>query len=574
MADPSFAMLRDNDPILAVTAVKLLTEFGRIDDAELLQTLKHPSAAVRRAAIEHFANRSTRVSAWIHVLLTSEKAATDDTELTYMARLMMKNALEKGREYRAARDLIEENPGIPSKLPITTAVFAERVADVSLAVKTPDAAEFLLGHLTRTKLATPRAGEYLRHAALHIAPERLPALAALLTTEGRAPARPTSTGEASPTGTTPPEDPGRAGALPSGLTLPQRLALADGFAQALRQRGMRLPDEVAAWTQSVMTEALATTDEALLKRALESVRETKLDAKYEPLDRIIKDPKRTGPIRAAALEAVANLDLGPAALAGALADASSMTLRKRAAELLAQMTGNKNVQQTLLTALPTAPQELAVAIAAGLAKNDASCAALLAILESGKAAPALLRNPLVAAALEERPQPLRDRAAALTKDLPPEDARLDGVIAKRVEAFRAAQPDAAHGAQVFAQQCAVCHKLKNTGGNIGPALDGIGARGLHRLSEDILDPNRNVDPIFRQTVIETTDGQTFAGVNVRVEGELLTLTDATGKPVSVPRAKVKAQTLSKLSLMPTAFEQTLPANDFNDLLAHLLRTPN
>ena len=56
------------------------------------------------------------------------------------------------------------------------------------------------------------------------------------------------------------------------------------------------------------------------------------------------------------------------------------------------------------------------------------------------------------------------------------------------------------------------------------------------------------------------------------EGELLTLTDATGKPISVPRAKVKAQTQSRLSLMPATFETALPASDFNDLLAHLLGT--
>ena len=35
------------------------------------------------------------------------------------------------------------------------------------------------------------------------------------------------------------------------------------------------------------------------------------------------------------------------------------------------------------------------------------------------------------------------------------------------------------------------------GAKVGPQLDGIGTRGLDRLMEDILDPNRNVDQTLR-----------------------------------------------------------------------------
>ena len=55
---------------------------------------------------------------------------------------------------------------------------------------------------------------------------------------------------------------------------------------------------------TMMVANCCTTDEALLKRAIESVHETKLDAKLDPLAKIAADPKRTGPTRAAALETV------------------------------------------------------------------------------------------------------------------------------------------------------------------------------------------------------------------------------------------------------------------------------
>jgi putative heme-binding domain-containing protein len=116
----------------------------------------------------------------------------------------------------------------------------------------------------------------------------------------------------------------------------------------------------------------------------------------------------------------------------------------------------------------------------------------------------------------------------------------------------------------------VCHRFRNEGGNVGPNLDAVAARGVHRLVEDILDPNRNVDPAFRQTIIETTDGRSLAGINPLEEGELLLLNDVTGAAISIPKTAVKSRTNSKLSLMPSAFEQAMPAEDLNDILAFLL----
>jgi putative heme-binding domain-containing protein len=538
--------LRSHDPgrdSEAIGMMAILAASPRISPAEekglreIVRGAAEKNPDIRRGAAQALGTHPSPEN--IAPLISAfQDAASDDAEFRHTLRMALRDNLVAPGGYAEAMKLAAADP-----------TAAEKIADVSLGARTPEAAEFLLDHLDRMPLAAPHAAEYLRHAGLHIAPERLPALAALLAPEGHA------------------------GARLAGLTLPQRLALADGFAQAVRQRGLALPGEAAEWIPLVMIDALGTTDEALLKRAIETVREARLDAKLEPLGRIAFDLKRTGPIRAAALEAMANLDASADNLVRALQDTSSATLRKRAAELLSQRAAEV-ARAPLLAALPSAPSDLATVIAAGLAKDDESCELLLAAVEAGKAAPALLRNTVVAAALEKREQPLRDRATVLTQDLPPEDARLDGVIAKRVEAFRAAQANAGHGAQVFAQQCAVCHRLKNAGANIGPALDGIGARGLNRLCEDILDPNRNVDPIFRQTIVETEDGQTLAGLNARTEGDLLTLTDATGKAVAVPASKVKSQTQSRLSLMPATFEQTIPPGDFNDLLAHLLEAAN
>ena len=349
------------------------------------------------------------------------------------------------------------------------------VADVSLAVNTPDAADFLLKYLVHTQLAAPRSGEYLKHVALYLPTDRFGEVADLTAKLDHAP-------------------------------LLQRLVAADGSGQPRGRRGSTNSSRLLMhWMQRAMIDSLNSENDFMMRVAIEGVREATFEGKLEPLAKIVANGKRSEQVRIAALEALANLDAGRPILGKALASPASMKFRKRAAELLGQ-SNTDEARAALLAALPTAPTDVGNFIAASLAGTDPGAESLISTIEKGKSTAVLLRNPLVAAALEKRPSSLRDRAAALTKDLPPEDERLDKVIAARADAFQKAKPDATHGAQIFQQNCAVCHKINNQGANIGPALDGIGARGAHRVIEDILDPNRNVDPMFRQTVVETSDG--------------------------------------------------------------------
>ncbi len=455
------------------------------------------------------------------------QAARDDRQLAHALRIAIRNQLAKPRILSgiAASNSLD----VPAR---------ETLADVSLAVNSSDSATFLLAHLGRTKLATPRAGEYLRHAVLHLPEGKLGAVSALLQPLADAPLSP-------------------------------RLALADGLGQAARERGWKLPDELALWMQRTLLAALESPDAPLADRAIAALRETTSPEKFEPLRRMVLDPQSAGPRRAAALEAAWNLAGGPELALQSLAEPTSLPLRKKAAELLGRTPGD-SARAAMLGALPTAPTELAIALAASLAKTDADFTALLDLLEAGKASPGPLRNRLIAILVAGRAAPLRARAAALTKDLPPEDARLDKVIAECAETFRKAKPDATHGAQVFQQHCAGCHRFRNAGGNVGPNLDGVAARGVQRLVEDILDPNRNVDPAFHQTVIETNAGQIFFGANLRDDGSAITLTDAAGKDAAFAKADVKSRTASKFSLMPPGFESLIAPVDFQDLLAYLL----
>jgi putative heme-binding domain-containing protein len=540
--DAIIRVLGSSDPSPSqIYALRILAEHPELD-AKLAETLEAAlnsrAPDVRRAAATAF-SRLVGSSPDLQKSGVPSSSTVDaaDSELSY-ALLMARRDWLVGDQFRVANRRLEAlaKPAPDEAAKLLAEANANAIA--ALGAPTPESGEFLLSYLKFTKLGAPRTGDCLKHAAMHITADQLPALIAL------------------------------ASEFPN-AALEARLSLADGVFQAVRVRGVKLEPATAKGLETVLIGALETSNETLLKHAIEAVRNEKDPDKLEPLAKIVSDPKRAAAIRSAALDALANVDPKGATLSAALADTSSITVRKRAADLLGQM-NIVEARAALAGALPIASFDLAMSIGGALAKSDAGAELLLSAIEAGKASPAILRHNAVAGPLGARPQSFKDRAAALTKDLPPEDARLDKVIAQRVDAFRAAKPSVEHGQQVFQQNCFICHRIKGNGGNIGPNLDGIASRGVHRLIEDILDPSRNVDPAFRQVILETSDGRTLAGVGLHENGQLLVMSDATGKEVSVPKDQVKTQTTSRISLMPPSFEQTLPPADLNDLLAFLL----
>lgn len=177
------------------------------------------------------------------------------------------------------------------------------------------------------------------------------------------------------------------------------------------------------------------------------------------------------------------------------------------------------------------------------------------------------------------PVALRDRLAPYLPPSPappplpvsPEQRRqLDALITARSTAFAKAAPDKARGAQIFQTHCAACHQTGGQGGLIGPQLDGIGTRGVERLCEDILDPNRNVDAHFHLHILTLQDGSTLSGFLKAEAGQVLILADAAGREQRVSKSTVVKDDVQPLSLMPPVFGQTIPEKDFTDLLGWLL----
>ena len=118
--------------------------------------------------------------------------------------------------------------------------------------------------------------------------------------------------------------------------------------------------------------------------------------------------------------------------------------------------------------------------------------------------------------------------------------------------------------------CSVCHRIGVRGNLVGPQLDGIGARGSERLLEDILDPNRAVDPAFRLHLVKRKDGTLHTGLLRREEGDAFVYADAAAQETRIPKADIVQDEVSEFSLMPPGIGEALTEGQLHDLLAFLL----
>jgi putative heme-binding domain-containing protein len=196
---------------------------------------------------------------------------------------------------------------------------------------------------------------------------------------------------------------------------------------------------------------------------------------------------------------------------------------------------------------------------------------LLVLIESGHASPRLLLAPNVSAKLAAlKSESLDARVATATAKLPPVSETLDRLILERRVSFAKATPNLEKGQAVFTKHCAGCHQIEGKGSVVGPQLDGIGGRGLERIIEDILDPNRNVDVAFRTTTIRTADGQILSGLFRREEGAQLVFADKEGKEFTLAKDDIDEQQKTSLSLMPANVPEIVPEAEFQDLIGYLL----
>jgi len=217
----------------------------------------------------------------------------------------------------------------------------------------------------------------------------------------------------------------------------------------------------------------------------------------------------------------------------------------------------------------TAAEQLRVA--EHLASDADGAGLLVALVESGRAAARLLKRPSIEAPLKAvADESLTQRIEQAVAKLPDDDEQIAKLIASRQANYLQASGSREAGEALFKKTCATCHQISGKGKKVGPNLDGIGGRGLARLAEDLLAPNRNVDVAFRSTTVVTSAGKVYTGLIKSTEGAQLILVDSNGKEISIPKSSVDQKVPTLLSPMPANVGETLTEQQFRDLLTYLL----
>lgn len=124
--------------------------------------------------------------------------------------------------------------------------------------------------------------------------------------------------------------------------------------------------------------------------------------------------------------------------------------------------------------------------------------------------------------------------------------------------------------------CARCHQMAGRGGKIGPDLTTT-PRTLtrERLVDSILRPSKEIAPMFVSWTIETESGRALSGmlVSQAVNGELTYANDK-GELFRLKPAEIESRRPSAKSIMPDGLSNSLTLQEFRDLLAFLLASPD
>lgn len=152
-------------------------------------------------------------------------------------------------------------------------------------------------------------------------------------------------------------------------------------------------------------------------------------------------------------------------------------------------------------------------------------------------------------------------------------AQVPDLEAYRQHALRQ-EGNVARGKDLFESDrmlCAKCHSVDGTASKAGPDLYAAGdAFGRRDLIKSVLDPSATIAPGYEMLVVETRQGETFAGTLKQKTAEKVELMGMDGERISIPVSEITQEGGSPVSLMPPGLHATLSLEEFTDLIEYLV----
>ena len=131
--------------------------------------------------------------------------------------------------------------------------------------------------------------------------------------------------------------------------------------------------------------------------------------------------------------------------------------------------------------------------------------------------------------------------------------------------------DPAKGQAIFTGRCAVCHKLFDQGGAIGPELTGYDRQSLEFWLLNTTYPSLEIREGFGAYVAKLKDGRILTGLMDAQGGGSITLKDLAGNRTAVKQADIEKLEASPISIMPEGLLTGLSDAELKDFFGYLMK---
>jgi putative membrane-bound dehydrogenase-like protein len=239
-------------------------------------------------------------------------------------------------------------------------------------------------------------------------------------------------------------------------------------------------------------------------------------------------------------------------------------VQSAAATALARMPEGKG-SRVLLAGWGSYAPSLRVEVLRLMLARAASGQDLLAAIEAGKIAAGEIDAASREALLKHKNEGIRDRATKVFSQTRSDRQKLVGEYLGGMPGVGERE----RGAAIFRAQCALCHRLRGEGTDVGPDLGMVAGKPLEELLAAILDPNRSIEARYLAYTAATKDGRAFAGLLATESANAIVLKAPGGLEETILRAEVKELTATGRSLMPEGLENALTKEQMADLLRFL-----
>ena len=124
------------------------------------------------------------------------------------------------------------------------------------------------------------------------------------------------------------------------------------------------------------------------------------------------------------------------------------------------------------------------------------------------------------------------------------------------------------------RSCVRCHKVGDSGGEVGPNLSGIGEdKTREYLLEAIIHPSRSIAKGYESVLVQTIDGSVISGILRSETDDEMVLVTAEGNLIRVPQDDIDDVVPGKSS-MPEDLIKHLNRRELRDLIEFLAQQKN